>query len=267
MCPKTKWSTSCSAAYRRAYSISGSVSETSSSASATRLGGPAVGVVVPLARLAAPPVPEAHRQVGMQQPRKEPAQRPRAEYRIEEFEHRLSVDVHVVAVGDEDVFTVQAELLRRGMYLDAALAGEVIADPHVVVAREEDHPHAPVGQFGQLAQRPHEALGDHTPVFEPEIEDVPDQKDRLRIPGRVVEPRHEASFDRPCRRGIAGSQVDVGCEIIHDSILSARPVSLRGSCRRCSWPRSSPPCRSGSWPGAAARCKARGPRTNARAGR
>lgn len=58
---------------------------------------------VRFARLAAPPVPEAHRQVGMQQPRKEPAQRPRAEYRIEEFEHRLSVDVHVVAVGDEDV--------------------------------------------------------------------------------------------------------------------------------------------------------------------
>ena len=99
------------------------------------------------------------------------------------------------------------------------------------------------------------------------LKEVPPYSTVVGIPGRVVEPRHEASFDRPCRRGIAGSQVDVGCEIIHDSILSARPVSLRGSCRRCSWPRSSPPCRSGSWPGAAARCKARGPRTNARAGR
>mgnify|MGYP000340757264 CR=1 FL=1 len=83
------------------------------------------------------------------------------------------------------------------------------------------------------------------------LKEVPPYSTVVGIPGRVVEPRHEASFDRPCRRGIAGSQVDVGCEIIHDSILSARPVSLRGSCRRCSWPRSSPPCRSGSWPGAA----------------
>ena len=242
-----------------------------------RLGRPRVGfgqrrpagrlLAVPLARLAAPPMAEAQRPVGMHAPRKEPSQRPRTENAVQKLEHRLPVDLHVVTVGDEDFFAREGHHLRCGVNLQPALAREVVADPHVVVAREEDHPHAPVGQFGQLAQRPHEALGDHTAVFEPEIEDVPDQKDRLRIPGRVVEPRHEASFDRPCRRGIAGSQVDVGCEIIHDSILSARPVSLRGSCRRCSWPRSSPPCRSGSWPGAAARCKARGPRTNARAGR
>ena len=210
---------------------------------------------------------EAQRPVGVHAPRKEPFQRPRTENAVQELEHRLPVDLHVVAVGDEDFFAREGHHLRRGVNLQPALAREVVADPHVVVAREENHPDTPVGQFGQLAQRPHEPLGDHAAVFEPEIEDIPDQEDRLRIPCRVVEPRHETPFDRPRRRGIAGSQVDVGCEIIHDSILSARPVSLRGSCRRCSWPRSCPPCRSGSSPEAAARCKARGPRTSARAGR
>ena len=208
MCPKTKWSTSCSAAYRRAYSISGSVSE-------TLLG------TVRFARLAAPPGPEAHRQVGMQQPRKEPAQRPRAEYRIEEFEHGLSVDVHVVAVGDEDVFTVQAELLRRGIDLDAAFAGEVIADPHVVVSRKEYHPDTPVGQFGQLAERPHEALGHHAPVFEPEVEDVAHQENRLRILRRIVEPAHEAPFGLLRKRLAACAQVDIRCEIVHQRVSSS----------------------------------------------
>ena len=41
---------------------------------------------------------ETHRPVGMQQPRKEPAQRPRTKYGVEQFEHRLSVDLVVLRV-------------------------------------------------------------------------------------------------------------------------------------------------------------------------
>ncbi len=157
----------------------------------------------------------------MHAPRKEPFQRPRPEYPVQEFQHRLSVDIHVVAVGDEDFFAREGHHLRRGADLHPALTREVVADPHVVVAREEDHPHAPVRQLGQFPQRAHEALGHHTAVFEPEIENVADQKYRFRIAGDLVEPRHEASFDRPCGMLVTRPQMYVGCEIIHYFVSSS----------------------------------------------
>ena len=173
---------------------------------------------VRLARLAAPPMAETHRPVGMQQPRKEPAQRPRTKYGVEQFEHRLSVDLHVVAVGDKEMFAVQAEPLRRSVDFDAAFAGEVVADPHIMVSGKKDDPHAPVGQLGQLAQRPHEALRHDLAVFEPEVEKVSDQKYRLRILRRIVEPSHETAFGFPSERLTACAQMDVGCEImVHKS--------------------------------------------------
>ena len=85
----------------------------------------------------------------------------------------------------------ERHLLRRGVDFHAAFTREVVAHPHIVVAREEDHAHAPVREFGQLAERPHEAFGNHAAVFEPEVEDVAQKKDRLRIAPRGVEPCDE----------------------------------------------------------------------------
>lgn len=186
-----------------------------------RLGGTAVGVVVPLARLSAPPVPETHRPVGMYAPREEPPQRPRAEDAVEQAEHRLSVDVHVVAVGHEDAPSAECEQLRRSVHLDAAFARQVVAHPHVVVTRQEGHAHAPVGQFGQFAQRPHEAFGHHAAVFEPEIEDVAHQEDRLRIAPRPVEPGDKTPLDLPGCVRIARTEVYVRGEIVHQRVSSS----------------------------------------------
>ena len=116
------------------------------------------------------------------------------------------------------MFAVQAEPLRRSVDFDAAFAGEVVADPHIMVSGKKDDPHAPVGQLGQLAQRPHEALRHDLAVFEPEVEKVADQKYRLRILRRIVEPSHETAFGFPGERLAACAQMDVGCEImVHKS--------------------------------------------------
>ena len=129
-------------------------------------------------------------------------------------------DVHVVAVGDEYLFAGEGHELRLREDLDAAFAREVIAHPHIVVAREKHDPHPPVRQIGQPAQHAHEPFGDHFAVFEPEVEHIAHQKDRLRIAARVVEPRRETAFDFAGALFAAASQMDIGREIDH-----FRPVS------------------------------------------
>ena len=156
----------------------------------------------------------------MHAPREEALHGPRAERAVQEFQHRLAVDLHVVAVGHEDPTSGERHQLRRGVDLDSALAREVVADPHVVVPGEESHTDAAVGQLGELAQRADKPFGDHPPVFEPEIEDVAYEKDRLRIAGRSVEPRHEPSFHTPGRGFVAGAEVHVGSEIDHNPVSS-----------------------------------------------
>ena len=112
----------------------------------------------------------------------------------------------------------QRSVRERNTVFDAAFAGEVVADPHIMVSGKKDDPHAPVGQLGQLAQRPHEALRHDLAVFEPEVEKVADQKYRLRILRRIVEPSHETAFGFPGERLAACAQMDVGCEImVHKS--------------------------------------------------
>ena len=54
----------------------------------------------------------------------------------------------------------------------------------------------PVGQFAQLSQYAHKPFGDDPFVFEPKIEKVAQNKDRIGIAGNFVEPRHETFLDR-----------------------------------------------------------------------
>ena len=180
-----------------------------------------IGPIVPLAGFPAPPAAQLHGQIGMHAPRKEPSERLRAETAVHKFQHRLPVDLHVVAVGHENPASGERQQLRRGVYLHAAFAREVIPDPHVVISREEDHADAAIGQFGEFAQRAHEALRHHPPVFEPEVENVTHEKNRLRITRRSIKPRHEPPFERPGRCVIARSQVYVGGEVDHHRVSSS----------------------------------------------
>ena len=160
----------------------------------------------------------------MHAPRKEPAQRPRPENTIHEAEPRQVADVDIVAVRQKEPLAGERHYLRLGMDLHAAFAVQVVAHPHVVVAGEEAHAHAAVGQFGQFAQRADEPLRHDPPVFEPEIEQVPEQVDRLGIAGNGVEPRREPTLGAPRRRRIAGTQMNIRGEVDH------RPYNSFSSC-------------------------------------
>ena len=119
------------------------------STSRTLTPGPFIGLIVALAGFAAPPVAELQRKIGMQAPRKNSFERSRTERTVQKFEHRLTVDVHIVAVGHEDLPSGKGQQPGRGIDLHAALAGKVVTDPHVVIARKEDHTDSPFGvQFG-----------------------------------------------------------------------------------------------------------------------
>ena len=185
------------AAYSRAYWISGSVSETSR-----------VSAACDLRDLPLHQWPKRIAQSGCSSHEK--SQR--------SVRERNTVLSSLSTVGDKEMIAVQAEPLRRSVDFDTAFAGEVVADPHIMVSGKKDDPHAPVGQLGQLAQRPHEALRHDLAVFEPEVEKVADQKYRLRILRRIVEPSHETAFGFPGERLTACAQMDVGCEImVHKS--------------------------------------------------
>ena len=107
------------------------------------------------------------------------------------------------------------------MDLQAAFALEVVTDPQVVVAREEDHADAAVGQLGQLAQRAHKPFGHDPLVLEPEVEDVTHKEDRLGVVRHGVEPRDEPALDTLRRSPVARTQMYVGCEIVHQRVSSS----------------------------------------------
>ncbi len=197
-------------------------------------------------RFAAPPPSEPHGQIGMRQPRERRPQNTRTEHGIHEPQHGFVADVHVVAVGYENIAAREGHATRRKPYLHAAFPRKIFAAPHVVVAYQQHYPHPAVSQLGQLAQRTSEALGDHLAVLEPEIEDVARQKYGLGILRRHVEPPHETPLHAARRLLVARSEMNVRGEIVHYGIKCFF-VFRRRACRpRDPWPRYCPSGRSGS---------------------
>ena len=125
------------------------------------------------------------------------------------------IDLHIIAVRQENPLAGELHDPGRGIDLHSALRFEIVPDPHVVITRHENHPNPPVGQFAQLSQYTHKPFGDNPFVFEPEIEKVAQNKNRLGIAGNLVEPRHETFLDRTGRSRLPGPQMNVRCEIIH----------------------------------------------------
>ena len=80
---------------------------------------------------------------------------------------------------------------------DATLLGQIVAAPDVVVAREEVHFHAQVGQFGQFAQEARISLGYDGLEFVPEVEHVAQQIDGSCLVLDAVQKVDQAAFLRP----------------------------------------------------------------------
>ena len=95
---------------------------------------------------------------------------------------------------------------------DAQLLLEIAEHPHVVIAGEEIDGDSPVAQLAELAQQPHEAFGNHLGIFEPVVEHVAQQIQRLGLRCDVVEPAQDAAFALAAVVQAVGAQVKVGCK-------------------------------------------------------
>ena len=118
-------------------------------------------------------------------------------------------------MGQEEALPAERFDAGRRADLHAAFAREVIAHPHVVVAREKEDAYAAVGHRSQPAERPDEAAGHHLAVFEPEVEDIAQKNDRLGIGRDGIEPGDELPLDTTGDLGAASAQMDIGCEVDH----------------------------------------------------
>ena len=123
----------------------------------------------------------------------------------------------------EPVAVTQAELLSadlRHIRLYAALHPEFLeigVGPDVVVPLKEIHFHAGVHQVLQGGENARIALGDHVPVFIPEVPDVAEEVQGLRLGRRnSAEELHETRFPAG-RVGNGEAQVDVGDEVCESS--------------------------------------------------
>ena len=139
------------------------------------------------------------------------------------------IDLHIVAVRQENPFAGKLHDPGRSIDLHSALRFEIVTNPHVVITRHENHPNPPVGQFAQLSQYAHKPFGNDPFVFEPEIEKVAQNKDRIGIAGNFVEPRHETFLDRTGRSRPSRAQMNVRCEVIHSlfELRFERPLQPR----------------------------------------
>ena len=74
-------------------------------------------------------------------------------------------------------------------------ARQELAPPTVVVARNHEDVDAGVPQIGKGRQRPKVIPGDHGSPFEPEIEQVPVDDERLCVVGEATQEGNEATLE------------------------------------------------------------------------
>lgn len=99
----------------------------------------------------APPLAEAHSQIGMYQPRKDRAQSLRAEAAVHQAQHRLVAYIHIVAVGYEQLFIGERKTTWCKLYLHTAFALQVVVAPHVVISCKKYDLYAAIGQLREFA--------------------------------------------------------------------------------------------------------------------
>lgn len=98
---------------------------------------------------------------------------------------------------------------------------QVIQHPHIMVSGKKVDADAPGRELSQLIQHAIISTRYTILVFEPKVEDVAGQHDRLRIAGRPVEPLHETALPAGRARLVARPQVNIRRKIVHQRVSSA----------------------------------------------
>ena len=124
---------------------------------------------------------------------------------------RLVGAVQAVAVADEEAFAVELHGNRLLVLDEADFAFEVVESPHIMVAGEEMHLDAAIGQLGELAEQTHVAAWHDIAVREPEIEHIAEQHEGVAAVLDGVE--ETAQFPFTLGRVGAAAEVGVGDKI------------------------------------------------------
>ena len=118
-----------------------------------------------------------------------------------------------VAMSKQEYLVAQLDGYRFGMHNHSTLLLEIILAPHIVVTREEVHLDAHVCQFANLAKDSGVPLRHHILVLVPEVEDIAQEIDGLRLILNLVKESHQPAFLLPCMRNGLTAQMGIGKEI------------------------------------------------------
>ena len=130
------------------------------------------------------------------------------EYPAQQFE-RAAVVAQAVAVGKMEHLAVNLGGKGLVVHRHATLLLQVVVSPNVVVAREEVHLDAHIGQLRQLAEEAGETLWHHIFIFIPEVEHVAKEVNGRCLVLDGVEKSHQPALLHPAVRHRERTEVRV----------------------------------------------------------
>lgn len=123
-------------------------------------------------------------------------------------------DIHIIAVSQKQMARCKLETKRLRIDLNTALLLQIIAHPHIVIARKHYHPDTLIGHTGQSPQDSDKALRNDPAIFEPKVEYVAKQEHPLGRWFYGIEPLHETTLYGTRRSLIACAQMYIRCKVV-----------------------------------------------------
>lgn len=114
-----------------------------------------------------------------------------------------------VAVPHQQLFSLPFKFFGFKVYRYTELLQKVITHPHIVIAHKKMHGDPGIAEFSQFTEQSDIALGNHFPVFIPEIKKIPDQKDLFRILFDPVQKLNDDLFPFQAADRVGGTQVKI----------------------------------------------------------
>ena len=108
------------------------------------------------------------------QPGVEPLEDPVPENRLQETVPPVRF-YQAVTMAQHEAVTVPVPYYDIPMDNGSYFLWQIIEEPYIVIACKYVDLHTLVTQLGQLPEKPGESPGDHLPVLEPVIENIPQQ--------------------------------------------------------------------------------------------
>ena len=153
------------------------------------------------------------------------SEQPLVELALKHFFQKLVAFVawpSAIAVDKEKLLTLDSLDDRLTVHLKSDFIVQVAETPKVVVADEHVNGDARIGELGQLALQPYEALGNHRLVFEPKVEQVTHQVELFAVRTDTIKEAQQLALALLAVFERRNAQVEIGDEINgHQNLISA----------------------------------------------